>query len=128
MASGPDDKRSLTISAASPEALAELINQIPGYRREEIEPETLRRMMLPEGEERFALITPSGDKIYTSIPAGSAEAHTVNIILQDDISHPIPLHSDEIVGLHKAIQAVSGLQSHLHVAIIDLELPTSPAD
>ena len=128
MTTNPDDKRHAIIYADNEADLLRLIEKIPGYHREELEEDTLRNMMLSAGETRFYLRSEDGERIIVRHEAGKAEAETVNVMNQDGLDHPVPIHQDEVVKLHNAIKGVDDLFSQVVAAEIDLLPPSKDSN
>lgn len=124
MTTNSDDKRSIIISAESEEDLRQKMRKIPGYTRVELDDDLRRTMCLPKGEDRFYLQASNGERIVVRHKQGEESADTINIMNQDALDHPVPIHQDEVVKLHHAIKEVDGLSSCVVAAEIDL-LPPS---
>ncbi|CAO3424480.1 hypothetical protein [Azospirillum argentinense] len=82
-------------------------------------------MMLAEEDDRFYLQASNGERIIVSHRAGEMEAKTVNVMNQDALDHPVPIHQDELVKLHTKIKGMDGLYSQVIAAEIDLVPPSA---
>lgn len=117
----PENMRCVIIYANNENDVIEIINKIPGYKRVEIHDELKRTMRLSSDEERFMIMTPSGDHIYFTHKRGDNSVRTVNVIKQDASENPIAIKDDEVVKLHNAIKSVDGISSEVIAAEDDLK-------